>query len=593
MGNKHTTNSHTKLQRYPKRASDTQLRKIRVLITGYIRQHILRQHSERERALQTMLIPVLVETVCMKYYGDAFINTIFQCKVDRYGYLLSMEEANKYDEKKHRLQIRNESCNLVEWQRFLFDATSSSRSVTVSFGNDNGLKWSRILNSSKLKSLTRESGIPEPFRPLLWKKFAQIELIRSIAVDNYGSSSLYRDMVNSSQSPFHEEIWRDINKTNKNHVQFGLYNYSKEINNIAKDNDELYKYDMIELDDAATNNTQHRRRRRMSRRRTRSAKRLSQSARQAVVSSHAPYKTHSHSDLLKLKEKYHASHHSNSSSTSLSSSSSCSSSSHCNLSHMSMASLSGFSEYPSPSHYRTYSVTYFKHKVIDADTINRCGDHNVNIAELQRNATPTQLTLYNILKAFGLYQRHIGYTANCGLSVIAGLLLLYMDEEEVFWFLNALCDEHTKYKMMNLWKPTMPDMKLRLFQMENLIERHLSKISNHFHANRIVSASMFYAQNWFKTLFTKTEIPLISHDAIFRIWDCFFHEGFVVLFKFALGILKYNEAKLLKSKSIDDIIETLRDDSNELDVDAFIKISFSFKIRQSYLDKLRATFYSN
>ena len=175
--------------------------------------------------------------------------------------------------------------------------------------------------------------------------------------------------------------------------------------------------------------------------------------------------------------------------------------------------------------------------------------------------------------------------------MVAALLLLYMSEEEVFWFLNGLCDENEKYKMLNLWKPAVPDMGLRLYQMERLIDKYVPKISNHFQSKQIVSASMFYAQNWFKTLFAKTEISMISHEALFRIWDCYFNEGFVVLFKFGLGCLKYNEQKLLKATNIDDIIEILRDDANPLNVDGFIKISLSFKIEQKYLDKLRSNYH--
>lgn len=170
-------------------------------------------------------------------------------------------------------------------------------------------------------------------------------------------------------------------------------------------------------------------------------------------------------------------------------------------------------------------------------------------------------------------------------------MLLYLDEEDVFWFLNALSDENGKYKMQNLWKPTMPDMKLRLFQMERLMEKHVSKLASHFLAKRIVSASMFYAQNWFKTLFTEI-VSLISHTVLFRIWDCFFREGLVVLFKFGIGLLKYNERKLLKSECIDDIIQVLRDDAEDIKVDSFVRLSMSFKITQSHLDKLRTAFYS-
>ena len=74
---------------------------------------------------------------------------------------------------------------------------------------------------------------------------------------------------------------------------------------------------------------------------------------------------------------------------------------------------------------RRYSVTYFKHKVVDSDSVNRCGDHNVNVVNVERNATKTQLQLYNVLKSFSLYQRAIGYTSNSGLRFTLSVPFLF------------------------------------------------------------------------------------------------------------------------------------------------------------------------
>ncbi|KAJ1268403.1 hypothetical protein BS78_07G132000 [Paspalum vaginatum] len=47
-----------------------------------------------------------------------------------------------------------------------------------------------------------------------------------------------------------------------------------------------------------------------------------------------------------------------------------------------------------------------------------------------------QRSLYNILKAYSVYDRDVGYVQ--GMGFLAGLLLLYMSEEDAFWLLVAL-----------------------------------------------------------------------------------------------------------------------------------------------------------
>ena len=468
MGNHISNNHHSRS--HSKSLSNSLQQKIRLLVIGYIRIYIKcnTENTRNSQFISITPIPLLIETVCSKYYGQALINSIFQCKIDKYGYLISIDEANKFNEKKHRDKLRLEQIKLIEWQQYLFNQHSISPSVSMSSMNTKkqNIQWNKVLNSNKFVSLVR-SGIPEAFRPLLWKKFVEIEEIRKIAIENYGETTLFQDFVNHQQSPFHEEIWKDINKTNKNHTRFGLYNYSKEINNLTINNDDLYQnVDHYEY------NINNIKRRKQMKRRTRSAKRLSRSARTAIKQQHQ-LRSSSNSDILRLKEKYdrnnkhyknktfYSSHYrgmnSRSSMHSVHSVHSRSSINNHNInsrrssaSTRSDSSRSSFGLLPltaheslpssysqrsyhsqnkrsrsqSPRPHRKYNVTYFKHKVIDADSINRCGNH-VDINEIERNATKTQLQLYNILKAFSLYQRSIGYTSNCGLRYVLLKVIIY------------------------------------------------------------------------------------------------------------------------------------------------------------------------
>ena len=54
----------------------------------------------------------------------------------------------------------------------------------------------------------------------------------------------------------------------------------------------------------------------------------------------------------------------------------------------------------------------------------------------QQRHGPGQRALYNVLKAYSVYDREVGYVQ--GMGFLAGLLLLYMGEVDAFWLLVAL-----------------------------------------------------------------------------------------------------------------------------------------------------------
>jgi hypothetical protein len=59
--------------------------------------------------------------------------------------------------------------------------------------------------------------------------------------------------------------------------------------------------------------------------------------------------------------------------------------------------------------------------------------------------------VYNVLKAFSNYDKVIGYCQ--GMSPVAALLCMHMEQEDAFWVLVKLAE---KYDMSAIWRPGLP-----------------------------------------------------------------------------------------------------------------------------------------
>ncbi|KAG1466588.1 hypothetical protein G6F56_004660 [Rhizopus delemar] len=142
--------------------------------------------------------------------------------------------------------------------------------------------------------------------------------------------------------------------------------------------------------------------------------------------------------------------------------------------------------------------------------------------------------LYNVVRAFSLYDKEVGYCQ--GLAFIVGPMLLNMPEEEAFCLLVKLMNT---YGLRGHFTPEMEGLQLRLHQFDALVEEYLPRISRHLKQQGINST--MYASQWFMTLFAY-KFPL---HLVFRIYDVMFTEGISTLFKFAIALLKRNEGQLL------------------------------------------------
>jgi hypothetical protein len=85
-----------------------------------------------------------------------------------------------------------------------------------------------------------------------------------------------------------------------------------------------------------------------------------------------------------------------------------------------------------------------------------------------------QQVLYNVLKAYAVYNPNVGYCQ--GMGFIAGLLLMYMGEEDVFWLLVRLCQD---YQLEPLFLPDLPGLERCTYILDGLMAAFLPSINKH------------------------------------------------------------------------------------------------------------------
>ncbi len=203
-----------------------------------------------------------------------------------------------------------------------------------------------------------------------------------------------------------------------------------------------------------------------------------------------------------------------------------------------------------------------------------------------------QENLYNVIKAYSLYDPEVGYCQ--GMQFVVGPLLLNMPDEEAFSTFVRLMKS---YDLRGHFTPNMPALQLRLFQFDRLLEEMVPLLHRHL-VRQGVKSSM-YASQWFMTLFSY-RFPL---DLVYRILDSVFAEGVEALFRFAIALMKKNEEALLE-QSFDQAVNFLKMNlfdqylSNTTSAEGkpvyrtneFVRDAFEIKITPFILDTYAAEF---
>ncbi|XP_044281810.1 USP6 N-terminal-like protein isoform X1 [Varanus komodoensis] len=160
-----------------------------------------------------------------------------------------------------------------------------------------------------------------------------------------------------------------------------------------------------------------------------------------------------------------------------------------------------------------------------------------------------QQALFDVLSAYSVYNTEVSYCQ--GMSQIAAILLMYLNEEDAFWALAQLLTNQ-RHAMHGFFIPGFP--KLQRFQAhhEAILSKLFPKLKKHMDKEQMSTG--IYTTKWFLQCF----IDRTPFTLTLRLWDIYILEGERVLTAMAYTILKLHKKRLLKM-SLEDLREFLQE----------------------------------
>uniref|UniRef100_A0A8C9VRV1 USP6 N-terminal-like protein n=1 Tax=Scleropages formosus TaxID=113540 RepID=A0A8C9VRV1_SCLFO len=145
-----------------------------------------------------------------------------------------------------------------------------------------------------------------------------------------------------------------------------------------------------------------------------------------------------------------------------------------------------------------------------------------------------QQALFYVLAAYSVYNTEVSYCQ--GMSQIAAILLMYMNEEDAFWALSQLLTNQ-KHAMHGFFVPGFP--KLQRFQAhhDQILSKLMPKLKKHLEQ----MSTGIYTTKWFLQCF----IDRTPFTLTLRLWDIYILEGEKILTAMAYTILKLHKSKTL------------------------------------------------
>lgn len=160
-----------------------------------------------------------------------------------------------------------------------------------------------------------------------------------------------------------------------------------------------------------------------------------------------------------------------------------------------------------------------------------------------------QQALFHVLAAYSVYNTEVSYCQ--GMSQIAAILLMYLNEEDAFWALSQLLT-NSRHAMHGFFIPGFP--KLQRFQAhhELILSKMLPKLKKHLDKEQMTTG--IYTTKWFLQCF----IDRTPFTLTLRLWDIYILEGEKLLNAMAYTTFKLHKKRLLKLQ-LEDLREFLQE----------------------------------
>lgn len=205
-------------------------------------------------------------------------------------------------------------------------------------------------------------------------------------------------------------------------------------------------------------------------------------------------------------------------------------------------------------------------QIIERD-LNRTFPENIHFMKDSEKEPSMIVSLRKVLYAFALHDPKIGYCQS--MNFLAGLLLLFLDEEKTFWMLVTITNEILPNVHNRNLEGVNVDQGVLMLCIKEYLPEFWSKINNTPQDQYLKNSSSFSSESsssspfgkesptpnkkneflfklppitlctagWFMSCFIGT-VPI---ETTLRIWDCVFYEGSHFLFKTSMAIMKLSE----------------------------------------------------
>ncbi|GAA5799618.1 hypothetical protein HPULCUR_005034 [Helicostylum pulchrum] len=191
-----------------------------------------------------------------------------------------------------------------------------------------------------------------------------------------------------------------------------------------------------------------------------------------------------------------------------------------------------------------------------------------------------QLAMGRVLKAYSLYDAHVGYCQ--GLAFLVGPLLMTVKLMET-------------YEMRTMFTLNMEGLHLRLFQFQTLLSQLCPLLDAHLTKHSIHTA--MYASQWYLTLFAYS-FPI---SLVLRIYDLVFAEGAVeTITRVAVAMMQKNQDILLEMDDFEHLMmylssRKLYQDAYESDAEAVIHdtMALSTVITKQKMDSIAESYHQD
>lgn len=241
--------------------------------------------------------------------------------------------------------------------------------------------------------------------------------------------------------------------------------------------------------------------------------------------------------------------------------------------------------------------------------LNRSFPHH----DLFQEGAKGQDMLGRVLRAYSCKDEEIGYCQ--GMNFVTGVLLMEMDEERAFWTLYAMLNNpvrvfttyitHSprfarstltnlsssldklhiqKYNLRGLYKVKMRKVMQTLYSMDRTYKRLLPRLKRHLDKTGL--PINLFATEWIMTLYSNC----LHLDVVRIIWDAFFNEGWKVIFRIGIAMLKIHRKNLLKLGLQEGnlLLRSLPKKVN--DTEYLLKVAYGLSMPQRKIDQYNAEY---